>query len=276
MFWPPDSHCTIGHGIAHGPCGPDEATARARAANRLRSSRSARVRLPRARPSAASRAAWARPSRACALAQARGDAGERVAAGADRLGLAFPALGERRQHVPLAARVRACGAHEAEHARVRPLDAAHERQSLEQLREAVGVQHDGDEVRAVAHVVLAQQRAELHAHLREPRAQPVHTPARLRQPRLGRGEPRRRRRPTRSAPPRAGPRARRPRARSRAPGARAARRHWPAYAPAPCRRRCDRAACPRSAHPPARPPTRPPARRRTGCRRRGPWRSRSR
>ena len=53
----------------------------------------------------------------------------------------------------LAARV----ADEVEHARVGALDALDERQRLEQLREAVGVQDDGDEVRPTAHVALAQQ-----------------------------------------------------------------------------------------------------------------------
>jgi hypothetical protein len=124
-----------------------------------------------------------------ALAQPGGDAGERVAAGADRRGLAFATDGERRQHVTLAVRVGAGGADEAEDARVRALDAAHEGQRLQQLREAVGVQHDGDEVRPVAHIALAQQRAELGAHVREAVAQPPHALARLAEAHFGRRQP---------------------------------------------------------------------------------------
>ena len=80
--------------------------------------------------------------------------------------------GERGEDVSLAVGVRARGADEVEHAGVGALDALHELQRLEQLREAVGVQHDGDEIGLVAHVALAQQPAELDAHLGEPVAQP--------------------------------------------------------------------------------------------------------
>ena len=56
-------------------------------------------------------------------------------------------------------------------ARVGALDAAQEAQRLQQLREAVAVQDDGDEVRLLAHVALAQQRGELDAHLGQPLVQ---------------------------------------------------------------------------------------------------------
>ena len=89
-------------------------------------------------------------------------------------GGALPRLpgGETLQLALLGAGLPAGVADEVEHAGVRALDALDERQRLEQLREAVGVQDDGDEVRPAAHVALAQQPGELVAHLGEPLAQP--------------------------------------------------------------------------------------------------------
>ena len=149
-FWPPDSHCTIGHGIAHGPPGPRWRRRRGRG---------------RRAGDVSSRSASRRPAAGAAeRGQAGGvRAGERVAGGRagprDRRRARRGACGRRRASrsrrsasavstVLLAAGVGAGVAHEVEQARVGALDAAHERQRLEQLREAVGVQDDGDEVRA--------------------------------------------------------------------------------------------------------------------------------
>ena len=52
------------------------------------------------------------------------------------------------------------------------LDALEEVHRLQQLGEAVGLQHDGDEVRLAAGVAQAQERGELGAGLLHPRAQP--------------------------------------------------------------------------------------------------------
>ena len=184
MFWPPDSHWTIAHGIAHGPPGPAEETAaRARAASRLpqlalgaaAAGAGAAERGERGRRGRG--AASSRRSRRPAVMPA--SASRRARTGG---GLALAALGQRGVALLLAVGLRARGAHDAEQPRVGALDAAHEAQRLQQLREAVGVQHDGDEVRAVAHVALAQQAGELLAHLREPLAQAVHALAGLDEP----------------------------------------------------------------------------------------------
>ena len=63
-FWPPDSHCTIGHGIAHGPPGPAAAAAAAR-------SRSASSRLSDRWPSGAPSACRRAPGAGGAGAQQR-------------------------------------------------------------------------------------------------------------------------------------------------------------------------------------------------------------
>lgn len=109
--------------------------------------------------------------RVAALSQTRSDRGQRVAAGEHGGALAGLALGQRGQLALLGAGFAAGVADEVQHAGVRALDALDERQRLEQLREAVGVQDDGDEVRAAAHVALAQQAGELVADFGQPGAQ---------------------------------------------------------------------------------------------------------
>ena len=127
-FWPPDSHCTIGHGIAHGPPGPRWLTARRScSASSLARIVSARVRLARPWPAAPpARAARACASTALARRQAGGDRRQRVAARRSDAAAARWRCLELGQHVALVARVGARVAHEADDLLVGALDAVQE------------------------------------------------------------------------------------------------------------------------------------------------------
>ena len=125
--------------------------------------------------------------------QARRDLGDRVAPPAHRGGGDPLAALERGQHPALARGVHPRGAHLRQQLRVGVLDALHELDRFEQLREAVGVQHHRHEIGSAVLVARHEHLRQTRPHLAEPHAQPRHPPPRGLEPDRGRLLPRDRR-----------------------------------------------------------------------------------
>ena len=189
-FCPPDSHSTIGHGIAHGPPGPWAAAARACAASSRVSScwarrRDATVLAQRRQPRRARLG-----QRGAPRLQRGGHPRQAVALAAHRGGLLALARLQRGEDALVVAGVVAPAAHGIDDQGVAVLHAAQELDALEHVGEALRVEHDRDDVGPVGGVALAQHRGQRAAALGQPRAQAHHALARDAQLALGRGEAR--------------------------------------------------------------------------------------